>query len=40
MEPVAVNWRLNQFSLIESINLQGGVEYCRQGHWKSGSPVI
>ena len=40
MEPVAVNWRLNQFSLIESINVQGGVEYCRQGHWKSGLPVI
>ncbi len=40
MEPVAVNWRLNQFSLIESINVQGCVEYCRQGHWKSASPAI
>lgn len=40
MERVAVNWRLNQFSLMESINVQGGVEYCRQGHWQSGSSVI
>ncbi len=40
MQFEAVNWRLNQFSLIESINVTGGVEYCRHGHWKSGSPVI
>ena len=40
MERVAVSWRLNQFSLMESINVQGGVEYCRQGHWQSGSSVI
>ena len=40
METVAVSWRLNQFSLIESINVKGGVEYCRQGHWKSGSSLI
>ncbi len=40
METVAVSWRLNQFSLMESINVKGGVEYCRQGHWKSGSSLI
>ncbi len=39
MEVDPVIWRLNQFSLIESINVKGGVEYCRQGHWKSGSSV-
>lgn len=40
MEFDPVVWRLNQFSLIESINVKCGVEYRRQGHWKSGSSVI
>jgi len=35
-----VIWQLNQFSLIESINVKSGVEYCRQGCWKSGSSEI
>jgi 2'-5' RNA ligase len=39
MDVDPVIWRLNQFSLIESISVKGGVEYCRQGHWKSGSSV-
>ncbi len=40
METIAVSWRLNQFSLMESINVKGGVEYCRQRQWKSGSLVF
>ncbi len=40
METVPVTWRLNQFSLIESINVKSGIEYCRQGCWKSGSLVV
>ena len=40
MEIDPVVWRLNQFSLVESINVKGGVEYRRLGHWKSGSSVI
>jgi 2'-5' RNA ligase len=40
METVPVTWQLNQFSLIESINVKSGIEYCRQGCWKSGSSVI
>ena len=39
METVPVTWQLNQFSLIESINVKSGIEYCRQGYWKSGSSV-
>jgi 2'-5' RNA ligase len=40
METVPVTWQLNQFSLVESINVKSGVEYCRQGCWKSGSSAI
>jgi 2'-5' RNA ligase len=39
MDTVAVNWPLNGFSLIESVSVNNGVEYHRQGHWKSGSSV-
>jgi 2'-5' RNA ligase len=39
MAPVQVTWQLSQFSLIESINVKSGIEYCRQGCWKSGSSV-
>lgn len=39
METVPVIWQLNQFSLIESINVKSGIEYCRRGCWKSGSSV-
>ena len=40
MEIGPVSWRLNQFSLLESINVKGGVEYGRQGRWKGGSPAL
>jgi 2'-5' RNA ligase len=40
MATVPVTWQLNQFSLIESINVKSGIEYCRQGCWKSGSSAI
>ena len=40
MDTVPVTWQLNQFSLIESINVKSGIEYCRQGCWKSGSSEI
>jgi 2'-5' RNA ligase len=40
METVPVTWQLNQFSLVESINVKSGIEYCRQGCWKSGSSAI
>ncbi len=39
MDTVEVHWRLNHFSLIESVNIKGGVEYHRLGHWKSSTPV-
>jgi len=37
MATVPVNWQLDQFSLIESINVKNGVEYHPRGNWKSGS---
>jgi len=40
METVPVTWRLNEFSLIESINVKSGIEYHRQGCWKYGSSEI
>jgi len=40
METNPVIWQLNQFSLIESINVKSGIEYCRRGCWKNGSAVI
>jgi len=40
METVPVVWPLNGFSLIESVSVNNGVEYHRQGHWKSGSSGI
>jgi 2'-5' RNA ligase len=40
MDTVPVTWQLNQFSLVESINVKSGIEYCRQGCWKSGSSAI
>jgi 2'-5' RNA ligase len=35
-----VRWRLNEFSLLESVNVKNGVEYHRLGCWKSGSSEI
>lgn len=40
METVPVNWRVNQYSLLESINVENGVEYLRQGSWKSGGSGV
>jgi 2'-5' RNA ligase len=37
MDTNPVSWRLNEFSLLESVNVKNGVEYHRQGCWKSGS---
>lgn len=36
MDPVAVKWALNGFSLIESVGVKNGVEYHEIGHWKAG----
>ena len=35
IEPVAIRWRLNSFSLVESVSVRRGVEYHRVGHWKA-----
>ncbi len=40
METIPVAWPLDGFSLIESVSVNNGVEYHRQGHWKSGSSGI
>ena len=40
METNPVRWRLNEFSLIESVTVKNGVEYHRQGCWKCGSSEI
>jgi 2'-5' RNA ligase len=40
METVPVAWPLDGFSLIESVSVNNGVEYHRQGHWKCGSSGI
>lgn len=40
METVPVTWPLNGFSLIESVSVNNGVEYHRQGHWKCGSSGV
>ena len=35
MAPVAIRWRLDGFSLVESVSVRSGVEYHTLGHWKS-----
>jgi 2'-5' RNA ligase len=37
MDPVAIEWSLNGFELIESISVGNGVEYHSIGHWKARS---
>jgi 2'-5' RNA ligase len=37
MHPVAIEWRLNGFSLIESVGVKNGVEYHPVGRWQAGS---
>lgn len=34
MQAVAIRWRLNAFSLVESVSVRSGVEYHALGHWK------
>lgn len=36
MDPVAIRWRLEGFSLVESVSVRRGVEYHTIGHWKGG----
>ena len=35
MDPVAIEWSLNGFDLIESVSVGNGVEYHSIGHWKA-----
>jgi 2'-5' RNA ligase len=35
MDPVAIEWRLRGFSLVESIGVKNGVEYHEIGHWEA-----
>jgi 2'-5' RNA ligase len=37
MDPVAIEWSLNGFELIESISVGNGVEYHSIGRWKARS---
>lgn len=37
MNPVAIEWTVNGFDLIESVSVGNGVEYHSIGHWKSES---
>ena len=37
MDPVAIEWPLNGFDLIESVSVGNGVEYHSIGHWKARS---
>jgi 2'-5' RNA ligase len=34
MQAVAIRWRLNAFSLVESVSVRSGVEYHTLGRWK------
>lgn len=35
MQPVAIRWRLDGFSLVESVSVRSGVEYHTRGQWKA-----
>lgn len=37
MNPVAIEWSLHGFELIESVSIRSGVEYHSIGHWKAQS---
>ena len=37
MDPVAIEWSLNGFDLIESVSVGNGVEYHSIGHWNARS---
>ncbi|MDT8320690.1 MAG: hypothetical protein RQ826_09225, partial [Xanthomonadales bacterium] len=36
LHPVAIEWQLSGFDLIESVSTQSGVEYRSIGHWQAG----
>ncbi len=36
MDPVAIEWAVTGFDLVESVNVGNGVEYHSIGHWKAG----
>lgn len=40
MHPVAIEWTVSGFDLIESVSIGNGVEYHSIGHWKAESQVI
>jgi 2'-5' RNA ligase len=40
MDPVAIEWKVSGFDLIESVSAGNGVEYHSIGHWKPESQVI
>lgn len=35
MDPIAIRWPLDGFSLVESVSIRRGVEYHDVGHWKA-----
>ncbi|MGD2130906.1 MAG: RNA 2',3'-cyclic phosphodiesterase [Lysobacterales bacterium] len=35
MHPIAIEWRLQRFSLLESVSVEKGVEYHPLGHWEA-----
>ena len=37
IDPGAVSWRLDGYSLVESVSIEHGVEYRQLGRWKAGS---
>jgi 2'-5' RNA ligase len=38
IENISLSWRLNGFSLMESVNRKNGVEYHRLGYWETRCP--
>jgi 2'-5' RNA ligase len=36
MDPVAIEWPVKGFDLVESVNVRNGVEYHSIEHWKAG----
>jgi len=36
IDPVAIEWAVTGFDLVESVNAGNGVEYHSIGHWKAG----
>jgi len=36
INPVTIEWAVNGFDLVESVNVGNGVEYHSIGHWEAG----